>query len=72
MSVSSCQESYEVYPKPTEEELASAREIVAEAKKRVKANPPKTAQEAWAKFETVRQKIIASLNNQSESSSQSK
>lgn len=37
------------------------REIIAEAKKRVENNPPKTAQEAWTKFETVRKRIIASV-----------
>ncbi len=63
MTTSTYQESYETYSKPTEDELVKAREIIAEAKKRVKANPPKTAQEAWAKFETVRQKIIDSVNN---------
>lgn len=63
MSVSTYQESYETYPKPTEAELVKAREIIAEAKKRVKANPPKTAKEAWAKFEEVREKIIESVNN---------
>ena len=64
MSVSrSYQESYEVYPKPTEEELVKAREIVAEGKLRAKLNRSKTPQEAWAKFDEVRRKIRDSANN---------
>lgn len=62
MSVST-QENYEAYPKATEAELEKIRQIRVEAKKRSLANPPKTAQEAWAKFDEVRNKIREFVNN---------
>ena len=58
MSVSSYQESYEVYPKPTEAELEMAHKIIAEALAELESEPPKTAQETWKEFEELRQDII--------------
>jgi vacuolar-type H+-ATPase subunit H len=64
MSVSTYQDNYETYPLPTEAELEKAREIIAKRKLKAKLNRSKTLEEARAKFENVRKKIINSLNNQ--------
>jgi hypothetical protein len=63
MTISTYQDNYETYSKPTEAELEMASKIIAKAKLNAKLNRSKTPQEAWIKFETVRQKIIDSVNN---------
>ena len=65
MSVSTHQDNYETFPKPTEAELEKAREIIAKGKLKAKLNRSKTPEEARLKFENVRKKIINSVNNQS-------
>lgn len=53
----------ETYSKPTEAELVKAREIIAEAKKKAKLNRAKSPQQAWARFDEVRNKIRDYVNN---------
>lgn len=48
---------YSINPPPTEEELVKTREMIAEAKKRARLNPAKNPQEAWARFDEVRDKM---------------
>ena len=57
MSLVTYQESYKTYPKPTEAELAKARELIAKGKLRAKLNRSKSPTEAWAKFDEVRRNI---------------
>jgi hypothetical protein len=52
----------EIYPQATEEESVKVMEIMAEAKKRAKLNRAKNPEEAWAKFDEARQKIIDFVN----------
>ena len=51
------EESSGLNPKPTPEELAKAKELIAKGKSKAKVNPAKTPQQAWSKFKTTRNKI---------------
>jgi len=57
MSVSIFQK-YSIKPPPTKEELERADRIIAEALAELESEPSKTAEEAWAEFERVREEII--------------
>ncbi len=62
MEVSS-RPKYSINPPPTEEEIKNAERIIAEAKKRAKLNRAKSPQQAWEKFDEVRDKIRDYVNN---------
>lgn len=59
----STDQKYEIYPKPTLEELENAELIIAEALQELKLEPKKTAQQIWREFEEVREEIIKQYNN---------
>ena len=54
---------YEIYSKPTLEELQKAELIMFEALKEFESEPTKTALQIWREFEEVREEIINQYDN---------